>query len=84
LPPILPVLLLTPSPLPHKGFSIPRSQLFKLPQRGSIDAGGGVGVDTCLPPLAPTYSITGTFDAEDAVLEVTLLPEAEGDGAAKR
>lgn len=43
-----------------------------------------MGVDTCLPPLAPTYSITGTFDAEDAVLGVTLLPEAEGDGAAKR
>ena len=36
--------------------------------------GGGVGVDTCRPPLAPTYSITGTFDAEDA----TLLPETEG------
>ena len=73
--PTLPVLLLLiASPLLHKGFSIRRSQLLKLPQRGNMADGGGVGVDTCRPPLEPTYSITGAFDAEDA----TLLPETEG------
>lgn len=36
-------------------------------------------MDTCLPPLAPTYSMTGMFDAEDVVLEGTLLLlEVEG------
>jgi hypothetical protein len=43
-----------------------------------------VGVDTCLPPLAPTYSITGTFDAGDAELVGAMLPEAEGDWADRR